>query len=99
MRATQAAIIAAAIALSVAAGACVAGAPAVTTIPAPRYAVIADIATMERQIADLQNDVRVLQLLRAHDIQLHQRERAEDLKRIIALEWALQGQSWPACAR
>lgn len=70
----------------------------VTTIPAPRYQVISDMIAMERQIADLQNDVRVLQLLRAHDIQMYQRERAEDQKRITSLEVTV-GKILPAQCR
>lgn len=76
----------------------------VTTIPAPRYQVISDMLTMEsdiaqlkRDVADLRDQVGVLQLLRAHDIQMHQRERAEDLKRVASLEITVAGQQWPAC--
>lgn len=104
----RAAIIAAALVLSVGAGACVAStdAPAASPIPAPRYQVIADMLTMEqridqleRDLSDAHNEIDVLQLLRAHDIQMQQRERAEDQKRIVSLEWTLQGQPWSGCVR
>lgn len=70
-------------------------------IPPPRYQVISDmldlqqrIDALERDNAELREDVRemrdqigALQLLRAHDIGFNQRTRAEDQKRITALEW------------
>ena len=108
-------IVAGVLVLSMIAGALVPAAPAhgtlghagitpAQTIPAPRYQVIADLATMEsdiaqlkRDLSDARNEIRVLRLLRAYDIQMHQRTRAEDQKRIIALEWVLQGQRWPMC--
>lgn len=94
--------------LSLVAGACVADAPAslASPIPPARYQVISDIATMEsdieqlkRDVAGLRDQVGVLQLLRAHDIQMHQRVRAEDQKRIVALEVTVNRQLWPAQCR
>lgn len=70
-------------------------------IPPPRHQVISDmldlqqrIEALERDNAELREDVRemrdqigALQLLRAYDIGFNQRARAEDQKRITALEW------------
>ena len=76
--------------------------PAVSqTILPPRYQLISDmldlqqrIEALERDNAELREDVRemraqigALQLLRAYDIGFNQRARAEDQKRITALEW------------
>lgn len=74
-------------------------APAITT----RYQVIDDLLTMqqrinrlERELRDARNEIDTLELLRAHDIYAWRTARAEDQRRIVALEWAVQGQPWPA---
>ena len=81
------------------------------TIPPPRYQVISDmldlqqrIESLERDNAELREDMRemrgqigALVLLRAYDIGFNQRTRAEDQKRVTALEWAVAGQKWPRC--
>lgn len=63
------------------------------TIPPPRYQVIDDMLTMqqridrlERDLSNARDEIGVLHLLRAHDIEARARERAEDQKRIAALE-------------
>ena len=66
--------------------------------------VIDDLLTMqqrinrlERELRDARNEIDTLELLRAHDIYAWRTARAEDQRRIVALEWAVQGQPWPAC--
>lgn len=80
------------------------------TIPPARYQVIADIATMEQQIAELQRDLNItradlreaqgqigaLVLLRAHDVQAWQTARAEDQKRLASVEWNVN-RMWEVC--
>lgn len=76
-----------------------------------RYPVIGDIAALEarvdvleRDLAQTRSDLHIardqigaLQLLRAYDIGFNQRTRAEDQRRIVALEWAVAGQRWSRC--
>lgn len=49
------------------------------------------------ELRDARNEIDTLELLRAHDIYAWRTARAEDQRRIVALEWAVQGQPWPAC--
>jgi hypothetical protein len=105
------AIIITAIALSMIAGAGIASAgakpypdPPNTPVYTSRYPAI-DVAVseqsrinaLEQEVKDLRGQVGALQLLRTYDIEMHVRERREDQKRVVALEWVLQGQHWPAC--
>ncbi len=78
-------IVIAALVLAFAAGVAVPAATA-QTIPPARYQVIADITTMageitqlKRDVVDLQSQVAVLQLLRAHDVNRFDVLRANDL--------------------
>jgi hypothetical protein len=87
-----------------------AAASAQAPIPPARYQVIADMATMEQQIADLQRDmaatredlrdaqgqIGALMLLRAHDIELANARRVADSKRLASVEWNVNT-LWSVC--